>query len=585
MEQLCEQITLEEFRHAITMANSDDQVLIDYLRNRYGISTSFISQILRRVSTTRKLKVLGHILRLNALLPVDSVLRADNDQVLILLHRTVTSNKMDAFRILLPHIQNPSHYRTKTELQSLVIVAAQVGNVSAVKLLCLNYPFCLEQTKHGKCVFVQVARAGSSEEDAPSLEEILRDLVEMGVYVNAQEPDGCMALHAAVAKNDLAAVKFLLEEGACPMVPNGQGKTALDLVESEDMKKLLEESLESAPPPYDVSLYHAAEEGDESLVDKLLGKLDVDTKWLHGQTALAAASSRGDQRMVDHLLGVGASPIPLGCYWPDLPAMLALSSGHVNLSYKLMRHTEQYLRSNASKVERNHIKTQLVSLLHHCSAVDASGVADMVLDSCLKINPNTEFRHHLAPAHVAAKYGRLTTLQVLLKRGGDPNLATEVYRNTPLHYACFYGHTHIVDYLLSLENMDINIMNIGHESPLYCVLRCQLTPHEKNPHVRENVVCCLFRHNAMLLKPGRRKCELAEYSIATANQRWGFLPPDTQKLLFVLREERYQPLRLCRICRLAVRGAMECVVTEESVGQLGLPYRLQRYVLLKDWFP
>jgi len=585
VEQLCEQITLEEFRHAIAVASADDQVLVDYLRNRYGISTTFISQILRKVSTTRKLKVLGHILRLNALLPVDSMLRADNDQILILLHKTVTSNKMDAFRILLPHIQHPDRYRTKTELQSLAVVAAQVGNLPAVKLLCLNYPFCLEQTKHGTCVFIQVARAGSSDEDCPPLEEILRDFIEMGVYVNMQEPDGCTALHAAVARGNVAAAQLLLEEGACPTMPNGQGRTAIDLAEEEAMKKLFESEGASFPSPREVSLYHAAEEGDVGLVDKLIERLQVDTKWLHGRTALGGASAKGDHGMVDHMLSRGASPIPLGCYWPDLPAMFALSAGHVDVSYKLMRHMEEYLQTSASQTERSHVKMQLVSLLHHCCRVGATGVVQMVLQSSIKINPNSEFRHHLAPAHVAAKHGQLPTLRVLLDHSGDPNVPTEVYRNTPLHYACFYGHTHVAQFLLALESIDVNVMNIQHEMPLYCVLRCQLTPHEKNSFVRENMVCCLLRQSAMLLKPGRRKCELQDFNMAVANQRWAFLPSQTQKLLFVLREEKYQPLQLTRLCRLAVRGAMQCAVTEDNVSQLGLPYRLQRYVLLKDWFP
>lgn len=584
MEKLCEQITLEEFKHAISLASGDDQVLIDYLRNRYGISATFISQTLRLVSSTCKLKALGHILRLNALLPVDSLLRADNDQILILLHKTVTSGKMDAFCILLPHIQNPQHYRTKTELQSLSVVAAQVGSVSAVKLLCLNYPFCLEQTKHGRSVFVQVARASSYDETFP-LEAILRDFVEMGVYVNMQEPDGCTALHMAVKKEDLEAVRYLLKEGACPNLPNGQGKSPLDMAEGEPLKALLVEKAWSAPTPKEVSLYHAAEEGDQVLVQELLQSVPIDSKWVHGKTALAAAAGVGNYKMVDYLLALGASPVPLGCYWPDLPAMFAMRNGHVDVSHKLMQRTEHYLEGSAGPVERSHIKMQLVSLLHYCCRVGATGVASMVLNSCLKINPNTEFRHHLAPVHMASKHGHLSTLQVLLAHGADPSLPTEVYRNSPLHYACFYGHAHITKFLLTLDSVPVNTMNIGHETPLYCVLRCQLTPHEKNTFVREGSVCCLLHHSALLVKPGRRVCELQDFDMGVATQRWNFLPVQTQKLLVVLREERHQPPSLAGKCRLVIRGAMQCPINEDSISNLGLPYRLQNYVLLKDWFP
>ena len=583
LEKLCEQITLEEFRHAIDQADADDQALVDILRNRYGISTSFISHTLRKVSTTHKLKYLGHILRLNSLLPVDSFLRADNDQILILLHKTVTSGLMDAFCILLPHIQNPHHHRTKMELQSLSVVAAQVGRVSAVKLLCLNYPFCLEQTKHGRSVFVQVARASSCDKTF-CLAAILRDFVEMGVYVNTQEPDGCTALHVAIKRNDQEAVQFLLEEGACSMLPDGQGRTPLDMAEGAPMKALLKK-VQSPPSPKEVSLYHAAEEGDQQLVEKLLLSVPIDSKWVHGKTALAAAASVGNYKMVDHLLGLGASPIPLGCYWPDLPAMFAMSSGHVEVSHKLMQRTEDYLSDLAGPVERSHIKMQLVSLLHYCCRVGATGVANMVLNSCLKINPNTEFRYHLAPIHMAAKHGHLSTIKVLLDHRSDPTLPTEVYRNTPLHYACFYGHSHIAEFLLTLDPVKINSMNIGHETSLFCVLKCQLTPHEKNNFVREESVCCLLRHSARLVKPGRRNCELQEFNMEMASQRWNFLPLQTQKLLVVFREEKQQPPCLAKKSRLAIREAMQCPINEDSVSNLGLPYRLQNYVLLKDWFP
>ena len=492
---------------------------------------------------------------------------------------------MDAFRILLPHIQNPEKYRTKTELQSLTIVAAQMGSISAVKLLCLNYPFCLEQTKQGRSVFVQVARASSYDETF-TLESLLRDFLEMGLYVNTQEPDGYTALHVAVEKGDIDAVKFLLSEGACPTLPNAQGKKPVDLAKEKEMKVLLKE-VECAPSPQEVSLFHAADLGDLESIEKLVSgqpHIHINSKWVHGKTALAAAARVGNRKMVDFLLSLGASPIPLGCYWPDLPAMIAMLNGHTDIARKLMQRTEDYLEK-AGQIERKHIKMQLVSLLHHCCRVGATGVANMVLNSRVKINPNSEFRHHLSPIHIAAKHGQLSMIKVLMAHSADVNLPTEVYRNTPLHYAAFHGRLNAVKFLLSLDNVDVNCMNLQHETPLYCVLRCQLTPDEKNSFVREDSVVCLLDNHALLVKPGRRKCELQDFNMEIAAQRWNFLPVETQKLMVVLREERSQFLSLASRCRLVIRGAMQCPINEESVGNIGLPFRLQHYILLKDWFP
>ena len=587
IEQLCEQITLEEFSHALSFCRNDND-LISYLRSKYGISTSFISKTLRKVLTTKKLKVLGHVLRLNSLLPADSLFKADDEQILMLLHKTVTGRKMEAFRILLPNIQSPDNYRTKTELQSLTMVAAQVGSISAVKLLCLNYPFCLEQTKQGRSVLVQVAKTDSYDETFP-LVSILREFLEMGVYVSMQEPDGCTALHVAVEKGDVEAVQYLLAEGACPTLPNAQGKRAVDLAQDdEEMSVVLQQAILSAPAPQEVSLYHAADLGDKDSILRLVNRqplVSINTKWVHGKTALAAAARVGNRQMVDFVLSLGASPIPLGCYWPDLPAMIAMRNGHIGIARRLMQRTEEYLLE-ARHGERKNIKIQLVSLLHHCCRVGAAGVANMVLNSRVKINPDTEFRRHLAPIHVAAKHGQLSIIKLLIEHNADVTLPTEVYRNTPLHYACFYGHLNVATFLLALEgHVDINCMNIQHETPLYCVLKCQLTPTDKNSFVREDSVICLLKRHALLVKPGRRKCELQDFKMEVAAQRWNFLPVETQKLIVVLREEREQFLPLAGLCRLVIRGAIQCPVNEESVGNTGLPFRLQNYILLKDWFP
>ena len=585
IEQLCEQITLEEFSHALSFCHND-QDLISHLRNRYGISPTFISKTLHKVLTTQKLRALGHVLRLNSMLPVDSTLKVDDEQILTLLHKTATGKKMDAFRILLPNIQNPHNYRTRTELHSLTIVAAQVGSISAVKLLCLNYRFCLEQTKQGLSVLVQVAR-GNSYDETFTLASILREFLEMGVYVSMQEPDGYTALHVVAEKGDMEAVKFLLSEGACPALPNAQGKRPLDLAEDEKVAAVLLDALSSSPSPQEVSLYHAADLGDTASIERLVNRqspLSINTKWVHGKTAIAAAAKVGNRKMVDFLLSLGASPIPVGCYWPDLPAMIAMLNGHDDIARLLIERTEDYI-IRAGQIEKKNIKLQLVSLLHHCCRVGATGVANMVLNSRVKINPNTEFRHHLAPIHVAARHGQLSTMKVLIAHNADVTLPTEVYRNTPLHYACFYGHQNVAKFLLGLEQVDTNCMNIQHETPLYCVLRCQLTPNRKNSFVREDSVISLLQHHALLVKPGRIKCELQDFTMEVAAQRWNFLPVETQKLIVVVREESKGFPSLSGLCRLVIRGGMQCPINEESVGNTGLPFRLQHFILLKDWFP
>ena len=530
-----------------------------------------------------KLTALGHVLRMNALLPVDSLLRADDDQILMLLQRCVTVERMDAFRVLLPHITNPSQYQVKTELQSLAILAAQFGNVEAVRLLCLNYPNCLLQTTPGRSVFVEVARS-TPPDPSTSLKQVLLEFIEMGVNVNYQEPDGTTALHVAVEKGDIEATELLLTHHSCKSLTNVQGKSPVDLSPTKELTIKLNEWSDS-PLPVEVSLFHAAEKEDFNNLKKLLGKgIPINTKAMYGKTALSAAAQVGSKDVVNFLLSQGASPIPLGCYWPDLPAMVAMCNDHPDVALQLMHSTEKYL-AKASPQEIKHIKTQLVSLLYHCARAGAVAVATMVLKSRVKIDPNNEFRRHLAPIHVACKYGQLGMVKQLILYGAKPDLQTEVYGNRPLHYAAFYGHIDVCKYLLSYHHriVFVNCKNIQHETPLYCVLRCQLNPEEKNLFVREVSVIFLLAAGALLIKPGRRKCELRGFNLEVAAQRWNFVPIQTHKLLMVVRDEG-RGMSLASECRLVIRGAMQVPVNEETVSELGLPFRLQHYILLKDWF-
>lgn len=50
-------------------------------------------------------------------------------------------------------------------------------------------------------------------------------------------------------------------------------------------------------------------------------------------------------------------------------------------------------------------------------------------------------------------------------RGCEVNVK-DVNNNTALHYACIYGHVHIIRTLLSAKNIDVNLRNIEHKIPL-----------------------------------------------------------------------------------------------------------------------
>ena len=575
-----EHVTMEEFHNAI-LHTENIQHLLSTLQEKFNLHPQFLFQVLNRAILSDRMDVFIHALKMDTLLPVDSPLKLTDGQIMHLLQKAVTVQGEDVavMEILLTHIRHPETGQTKMELQSLAILAAQFGSFMAVRQLCMKYAVCLEQNFQGKSVLLELVRFSDD-----SLNLYLSELLQMGVYVNTQDPDGNTALHLAAERGLKDVAKLLLSHGACINLPNAQGKKAIDLWGHWNDPEL-STLLQTTPQPHEASLYHAAEKLDLQSLERLLslGVL-VDSKWIHGRTALCAAAKTGSRDVVNYLLAAGAKPIPLGCYWPELPIVHALASQHcTDIATQLMCQTEKNLQE-ASEVEREHVYAQLVSLLHYCAQCGYTSVAASILQSQCHIDTNAEFIDGLAPIHVACKYNQLPMVKLLLAHGCAPDLPSKVYGNTPLHYACFYGNIDIAKLLLGQPTVSVNCINNQHESPLYCVLRLQLTPYERNDFVRENSVVYLISQGSKLTKPGRHYCELQEFSLSTAAQRWEFVPQQTQKLLIVLQREK-RGMSLASECRWVIRSSLQTAVDEDVVEQLGLPYRLQNYVLFRDWFP
>lgn len=572
---LIQETTLNQFQSLI-LSSHNDQQLASLLQKKLNLKPSFIEGALRRAVASRKIDLLKHALEVNRLFPHDSTMRVNDELLLQQIHRTVTKQELEMLRCLLSYLTNPRGSTSKGELQNIAILATHLGFIDAVQLLCTQFPTCLEQTSHGHSLLI--ATACYSDDNSVSL---LTYILEKGVNVNTQEPSGDTALHMAVRENNEVGVQLLLSHGACVHIPNVQKMRPLDLAQSDKIKQLLR--AHPSPQAHEVSLYIAAKQQKRELVQQLINSgIPIESKWIKGRTALCAAAMNGDTELVDMLLCLGASIFPEGNTWPELPIAHALIHKHESIAYLLMERTELLYERKTAK-EREHIQHQLVYLLHYCSQVGAVTVATLIMDSKYNLDLTQTFLNGVSPLHIACRYGQLRMVQVLLLYGMDPNLRSEFYLNTPFHYACFYGHVHIASYLLTFPEVDINCENKQHETPLYCVLRGQLTSQEKGP-VREASVVLLLSKEAKLLKPGRKNCELAQFDLNYAMQRWDFIPFQTQKLIVVLRNE-WKPYSLMNLSRFAIRGAILVPISEDLVDELGLPYRMQNYVLLKDWFP
>ncbi|EAX85562.1 ankyrin repeat protein, putative [Trichomonas vaginalis G3] len=68
--------------------------------------------------------------------------------------------------------------------------------------------------------------------------------------------------------------------------------------------------------------------------------------------------------------------------------------------------------------------------------------------------------------HNSIIFNNLSLVQDLISCGIDPNMRNN-YRDTPLHYACYYNSIDVVKFLLTLDGIDINAQNKVENTPLH----------------------------------------------------------------------------------------------------------------------
>lgn len=567
--------SLTEFQTLIISSRNDTQ-LAALLYKKLNLEPSFIEGALRRAVTISKVDLLKHALELNKLLPHDSSMKISDEMLLQQIQRAVNLHEIDTLRCLLSFLSNSRALTNKCHLQNLAILSAHLGFADAVEVLCERFPVCLEQTSQGHCLTLTLARYCDQQSF-----ELLREFLSRGVSANMQEPSGDTALHVAVRERNMKAVQLLLEYRASTEIPNILNQTPLGVCDETELLLLLRgaESLS----PLSVSLYLAAINNNREIVQQMLNSgIDVDSKWIKGRTALSAVAINGDIELAEMLLQNGAQPFPMGNYWPETPAAHALAHKKFAVAKRLLEKTEEmYMQINDA--ERKHVYAQLVYLLHNCAQVGAVEVGRLILDSRYGIDADYEVLNTVLPIHVACRYGQLEFIKLLLEYGVNPNSGTQIYDNSPLHYACFYGNINVARHLLTLPGVELNQQNRQLETPLYCVLRGQLSSREKG-RIQESAIIFLLMMGAKLYKPGRNNCELALFDLQFAALRWDFVPFHTQKLIMVVRDVA-KPCSLCNLARFAVRSAIQVPLNETSIDATGLSYRMQNYVLLKDWFP
>lgn len=97
---------------------------------------------------------------------------------------------------------------------------------------------------------------------------------------------------------------------------------------------------------------------------------------------------------------------------------------------------------------------------------------DQVVKECIEVDKTVVHARnddYDTPLHVAATYGNVATVQLLLRAGADMD-AKDANKMTPLHVAAFYGHVDIVQLLLQ-SGADKDAKAVCDDTPLHYTAR------------------------------------------------------------------------------------------------------------------
>ena len=256
----------------------------------------------------------------------------------------------------------------------------------------------------------------AKRQDRAAVRNLLRD----GADVNRPQGDGATALHWAVYWDDRETVQLLIASGAAVDVANDLGVTPLWL---------------------------AANNGSADLVEALLaGGAAANAALPSGETPLMTAARAGNAAAVRALLGHGADPHATERAHGQTALMWAAAQGHPEVVRAL-------LASGARVDDRSLSYPQVVS---SAGNADPSGVFEVQQGG-------------FTPLLFAARQGDLASARPLVEAGADVNEAA-ASGTTPLVVAAHSGHGALAAYLLE-AGADPDAAGAGYSALHAAVLR------------------------------------------------------------------------------------------------------------------
>ena len=433
----------------------------------------------------------------------------------------VNSNGHSPLHLLSTSVRH-SKSGVNSEEESILHIAARYGMVTTVQLLVSCGADVNAVNKHGQTPLHVVA---SREKDCPELYKILLRCGD--AKINAVDGDGNQPLHLTCQQCYTETVQVMVSHGADTNAVNKHGQTPLHIVASrkKDCPELCEILLEHDAKSNTVNrngnqpLHLACQQYHSKTVELMVSYgADVNVVNKHGQTPLHIVASRKKdcpelcEILLKHDAKTGAvdedgnPPLHLACqqcYTETVQVMVSHGADtnavnkhgqtplHIVASRKkdcpelceiLLKHDAKtgavdedgnpplHLACQQSHVETGNV---FISYGADVSAVNSNGHSPLhLLSTSVRHSKSGVNSEEESILHRAARYGMVTTVQLLVSCGADVN-AVNKHGQTPLHVVTSREKDcpELYEILLRCGDAKINAVDGDGNQPLH--LTCQ----------------------------------------------------------------------------------------------------------------